>query len=177
MDLEFIADKKLRNRIGDAITYILVLDTQARGSKEKIYQTETCRVIILYAHSVIEALLHEAYEKTGDSLYRVDYKDPTELSKNFMHRTVTDGEVVVAVRRKVPREGREIGFYELVDFFEKRKEKMLKKETAARMLNLNELRNSLHLKKLGSVSCTIDDVDEALQLIELTVNNIPRFVA
>jgi len=174
MDLEFIIDTKLRNRIGDAITYILVLDTQARGSKEKVFQTETCRVIILYAHSAIEALLHEVYEQADDCLYRTDYKDPSVLNKNFTHRTIRDAELVVAVRKKIPKKDHEIGFHDLVTFFEK---KMLKKETVARMLKLNGLRNSLHLKKLGSVACTINDVDEALQLIELTIKNIPRFVS
>lgn len=173
MDLQFISNEKLRERIGDALSYILVLDANARQSNEIVFKFETYRVIILYAHSIIEALLHEAYGKLEEEIERVEYKDPSSLSKNFTHKEFKDGEVVIAVRKSVVKTEREIGFFELVQFLE---DKILKPETVERMKKLNDLRNSFHLKKVDSILCKEADVDEALQLLELTLARIPGFV-
>ena len=68
MDLAFIVDHSLRQRIEDSIEYIYTLYEDSKQSdKNELYITETYRVIILYTVSIIEAVLFYIYEKRGSS--------------------------------------------------------------------------------------------------------------
>lgn len=174
MDFSFISDTALRKKIDDSVGYIVTLSEELVHQHKKPFTAETCRVIVLYAHSIIEALLHEAYQNHEEVISFVEYKDVNELSKKYKHNDIPDGEIVIATRIAREKLERNIGFHELVDFFDS---KMLTTETVERMKTMNDLRNSFHLRKGGRVTCTPKDVEESLQLLELTVSKIPGFIA
>lgn len=58
MELTFIKDTELQERIENAIEYIYTLFEQSKNVEQnKLYQQETYRVTILYVVSTIEAIL------------------------------------------------------------------------------------------------------------------------
>jgi hypothetical protein len=157
----FISDDKIKSRIDNSIEYILALYAEVHHSSKKTYREETYRVIILYCVSIIEALLLVIYTNKLDSkIYKTEYKEPHKLSENYQNK---DGTIVVAVQKDVPKEEKEIGLRELVAFL--KKNKILKKETASRITAINDRRNTFHFHKKGKTACTVQDVEEALDLI------------
>ena len=174
MDTDFIGDDKLRERINVSIEYIFALYEDAKDNESIEFQKETYRVIILYTVSIIEALLFSIYHELDEFLYRTDYKDTVELKEQYTH-TVHVGSVIVATRTDVKKTEHEIGFQELLMFL--KKSKVLKKITVDRIIKINSLRNSFHFLKKGDIECKIEDVEEALSLLELTLKGTPRFVS
>jgi len=173
MDLDFIKDTNLRGRVEHSIKYIFVLNEDVRNNQSRIFVAETNRVIVLYTISIIEALLHEAYDSIPEHITATEYKDVSLLKKDYIHKKYQSEEVVIAVRTLVEKSTRTISFSDLLDFFETR---MLKTATVIRLRKLNDLRNSFHLRKGGVVNCTITHVEEALQLLDLTLTKIPKFI-
>ena len=163
----FISDAKIKSRIENSIEYILALYAEVHNSSKKNYREETYRVIILYCVSVIEALLLVIYSKLDEEIYKTDYKETSTLSKGFAHTKHSDSPIVVAVKKDVPKEEKEIGLHELVVFL--RKNNILKKNTAERIAAINDRRNTFHLHKKGSTACTVQDVEEALDLINVVL--------
>ena len=173
MDTDFITDRTLQKRVDESITYIFALYFDAQDNQSKEFETETCRVIILYTISIIEALLHQVYEVIPQNITKESLRDTRELGGGYQHAANKHCEVIVATRCIINKEPREIQFNELVSFLQ---HKALKKDTVARIKKINSLRNTFHLRKHGSSACKISDVDEALTLLELILKEIPRFL-
>lgn len=173
MKADFISDDKLRRRIENSAEYILALYIEARSSKYVSYQSETYRVIILYCVSIIEALLYEIHNQLEEKITKTEYKDVYDLPQHFKNTEFPEGTVAVAVRCVFPKKEVEISFNELLTFL---KDKVLKPETVERIKVTNSLRNTFHLRKDGNADCTIQDVEEALFLLELTLKHTPRFM-
>lgn len=173
MDTAFIKNKAAKARIDDSITYIFALYKDARNNQSKSFQTETCRVIILYTISIIEALLHEAYAIVPEKITKEIYKDPRIIDGGYTHRANKDCSVVLNVRCTVEKPEREIQFNELLQFL---KQKVLHPKTVQRLEKVNSLRNTFHLRKLGKSGCTTKDVEEALSLLDLMLNEIPKLL-
>lgn len=171
MRADFIQDKKLQKRVEDSLDYIFTLyETTKKQINSDIYIQETYRVLILYCASIIEALLFELYHQGEQRILRTEYKDPQVLSDQYRNSKLK-GTVVIATRTQRGSSEVEIGLNELITFLHP---KPLKQETRDRLLTLNSLRNSFHLRKTGSTRCTRADVDEALDLLYLVFTNTAK---
>ncbi len=174
MELAFITDAQLRQRIEDSIEYIYALYEESKHSdKNELYQTETYRVIILYTVSIIEAVLFYIYEKRGSVLTKTEYKEREYLHESYKNSKVS-GKLVVAVEKITEKSESEIGLKELVNFLSI--EKIIKRETEEKLLNVIKTRNSVHLRQKGTNSCTIDEVEDALELLVYILSHAPRSI-
>lgn len=171
-ELEFIADTELRSRIKDAIEYIYALYERVKKEETNaMFQEETYRVIILYIVSILEAILLYVYKNNKDHVIREEYRYIQALPGEYKHSAKQDCPVVIAVRVPIPKEDR-LGMDELVDFFVEKK--ILKLETANRMSELNNLRNTFHFsKKRDGSKCDVDQVERALELLVYTIEHVP----
>ncbi len=171
MELDFVRDTILRQRIDDAIGYIYALYEESKNEQRNdSYRTETYRVIILYIVSIIEAILHYIRELRGDEITKVEYKDKITINSAYKSRN-TEGPVIMAVECKVAKTESEINLRELVQMMEGT---VLTPQTAARITELARMRNSVHLRQRNARACTVEDVEEALQLLVHTINHAPR---
>ncbi len=174
MELAFITNPSLRQRIEDSIEYIYTLYEESKQSdKNELFKTETHRVIILYTVSIIEALLFYIYEKKGLTITRVDYKEKEHLPESYRNIKV-DGRIVIAIEKHTPKQESEISLRELVHFLVT--EKIVKEETESKLLSIIKTRNSVHLRHKGFTTCSVADVDEALELLVYTLSHAPRFL-
>lgn len=174
MDLAFIVDHSLRQRIEDSIEYIYTLYEDSKQSdKNELYITETYRVIILYTVSIIEAVLFYIYEKRGSVLTKTEYKEKEYLVETYRNDKVP-GKLVIAVERVTDKKESEISLKELIQFL--CTENVIKKETEEKLLSLIKTRNSVHLRQSGGGLCSVDDVDDALQLLVYVLTHAPRSI-
>lgn len=134
---DFISDQNVRSNIIDSIDFSSALQLIS----EKIPQEnreESYRTIILYAASIIEALL----------LYYLSEKNLFLSEDKFIHISILPnqfqndlGEIVVAIRKTVKRN--DADFSKVIDFLEK----MLGKNLAKNIHKIRETRNTFHLLK------------------------------
>lgn len=59
MEIGFISDSELQDRINNAIEFIFTQYEESKTNNNNRYREETYRIIILYVVSVIEALLFQ----------------------------------------------------------------------------------------------------------------------
>jgi hypothetical protein len=172
MDLAFITDAALRQRVEDAIEYIYTLYEESKGSdKNDLYRTETYRVIILYTISIIEAVLFYLYERKGMTIKKLEYKEKQSLPTKYLHSD-TKGRVIIAVEKSSEKSESEISLKELIQFFVTNK--VLKKETAEKLHEIMRTRNSVHLRQKGHGSCSVEQVEESLDFLVYVLTHAPK---
>jgi hypothetical protein len=171
MQLDFVSDPILRQRIDDAVAYIYTLYEESKNEhRNDSYRTETYRVIILYIVSIIEAILHYIRELRGDEIVKIEYKDKITISEEYRSRR-TAGPVIMAVECKVAKTESEVSLRELIQALTGT---VLTSDTAAQIADLARMRNSVHLRQRNVRECTIKDIEEALGLLVHTINHAPR---
>lgn len=174
METNFIVDNKLRKRVEDSVEYISFLYITAENHKSNTYKSETNRVIVLYCVAIMEALMFLIYEKQDKKIQKLEYKESTIIPEKFNHKDYKNGKVVIAVRCGKEKTEPEIGLVELLDFLKDCK--ILKEETVTRIKDINQQRNTFHLRKNNLPDCSKEDVEEALSLLFLTIEHTPRFI-
>jgi hypothetical protein len=80
--------------------------------------------------------------------------------------------VVIAVQEKYDKEEHQISLNDLVAFF--RSKKLIQEKTAKEVLELNDVRNTVHFSKPRLKKCDIDRVESALSLLVRTIKNAPK---
>ncbi|HCC83558.1 TPA: hypothetical protein DEP96_01795 [Candidatus Uhrbacteria bacterium] len=171
--LDFVTDDKLRKTLEISLEYIFRLHNRSVDETESsFYKEETCRVIILYVISFIEAILLFIYRTRGDKMERFEYKYIQHLPSEYKHKGRINHPVVIAVQEKIERKDYEIGLNDLVKFFENKK--LLLSETATNILSLNDVRNTFHFSKARNQVCDIERVEEALSLLVYIIDKAPR---
>lgn len=172
MDLDFITDSALRQRIEDSVEYVYTtLELSKDATKNETFRSETHRVIILYIASIIEAVLFYLYVKREVHIQKEEYKKVYEIGNGYTNTEVPSGKVIVAAVKMVDKKESEISFKELVTFLEAQK---ILKKTSTLMMSLFNMRNSFHLRKKQELPCTIADVEKYLQLLLYTLTNVAK---
>lgn len=175
-DLDFVTDAGLRRTIENSVEYMYALFEEIKEKeKSDLYKEETYRVIILYAVSVIEAVLLYLYKKHADEMTFLEYKYIQTLPPEYHHLSNADSRVVVAVQKREKMAEYKVGMSDLVDFFKERK--LMKKETAEQVLQINDLRNTFHLSKpRDKAVCDIAQVESAIKLLVYVIQNVQKSV-
>jgi hypothetical protein len=172
--LDFITDASLRKTVGDSIEYTyLLFEESKRRTDNKLYQEETCRVIVLYVVSIIEAILLFFYKKGGYQIPHIDYKYVEILPEKYTHMEASGDRVVVAIQKRGNKEEFQIGLKSLADFLES--QKLISKRAASEILAINNLRNTFHLSKpRGKIACGVRQVERALKLLVYIIERSPK---
>ena len=171
--LAFVNDKELKVTLENSIEYIYALYEQSKTlGNSKLYREETHRVIILYVVAIIEAVLFYFYKERKEEIKQLEYKYIQELPKNYVNKDRVDSFVVIATREEVSKKDHQIGMKDLVTLFKNKK--LIIKDTADKILELNELRNTFHLSKLRTKTCEIEDVEKAFKLLLYVLNRAPK---
>lgn len=171
-DFEFIKDEELRKTIENSIEYIYTLLEQSKSNDQnELYREETRRVIILYVVSTIEAILLYFYKVRGEKIDYPEYKFVQILPSEYEHSGKPGLPVVIAVQEKLEKHEHQIGLYDLVFFFKTKK--LIQEKTANDILELNDIRNTLHFNKPRSKNCDVKQVEAAFQLLVYTIERAP----
>ncbi len=170
--LDFIEDGELRKTLEGAIEFIFALHeiSKAEG-RNPLYQEEMCRVIILYVISAIEAVLLYFYKVRGEKIERPEYRYVHQLPLQYSHNVKSPSRVVIAVQEDVTKKEYEIGLQDLVVFFKDKK--LILKQTAEKILELNDVRNTLHFSKRRDKKCDLSRVEDALALLVYVLEKAP----
>lgn len=173
-ELDFITDTSLRKTVKDSIDYTYILFEESKKiTDNKLYEEETCRVIVLYIVSVIEAILFYLYKKGGYEMMYLDYKFVNTLPEDYRHKNSQGSRVVVAVQKSINKTDHQIGLSDLVNFFKDHKK--LLKPTAKEILEINDLRNTFHLNKpRKKIICDVAQVERALKLLVYVIQKAPK---
>ena len=172
-DLDFIEDASLRKTLEDSIEFTYALFERSKeDGQNKLYQEETYRVIILYVVSAIEAVLLYFYKVRGEKIEYLEYKFVQPLSTEYVHTKKSGFPVVVAVQKKIEKEEHQIGLHDLVQFFKAKK--LIQKTTANDILELNDMRNTLHFSKPRAKNCDVKQVEAAFKLLLHTLETAPK---
>ncbi|MBU3979355.1 hypothetical protein KKE68_06700 [Patescibacteria group bacterium] len=171
-DLDFVKDDELRKTIEDSIEYIYALYEQSKDSGQKeLFREETCRVIVLYIVSAIEAILLYFYKERREKIKSTEYKFIETLPSDFEHSGKPGLPVVVAVQEKVEKAEHQIGLHDLVMFFKNKN--LIQEKTVEDILELNDVRNTFHFSKSRVKKCDSNRVEAALQLLLYTLERAP----
>lgn len=171
-DLDFIKDADLRKTIENSIEYIYALLEQSKSNEQnELYREETRRVIILYVVSAIEAILLYFYKIRGEKIEYLEYKFVQHLPSEYEHNGKAGLPVVVAVQEKIEKQEHQIGLHDLVIFLKTKK--LIQDKTADDILELNDVRNTLHFNKPRAKNCDVKQVEAALQLLVYTIERAP----
>lgn len=174
LDLNFISDRSLQKTIESAIEYIVSLLTLTEeDGRNSLFIEETYRVIILYVASIIEAIFLHCFKEKGHSILYTEYKHVKKLPGAF-HYLNDNGSVIIAVENSVPKLEHQLGLHELVRFFKERKS--IKPETALKILEINDIRNTVHLSKTRTKACDIDRVEFAFKILVHIIKNSPKLL-
>lgn len=170
--LDFIVDKELRKTLEDSIEFVYALHESSKASDSNpLYQEETCRVIILYIISAIEAVLLYFYKLRGDRIEKLEYKFIQQMPGEYSHSERVGARVVLAVQETIAKKDYEIGLHDLIAFYEEKK--IILKKTAEKILELNDVRNTLHFTKTRNKKCDLARVEEALALLVYVLEKAP----
>lgn len=179
MDQRISTSEHLPERVKNALEFIFVLYDETKTLANPKHKTEKYRTIVLYTISVLEAVLFAAYESKARKIKKCEYRRKQALPKNYICVDDTgkkyEGTLIMALEQYVEKSEPEISFQELVKHLQT--ENVLKKETAERILKVNTLRNMFHFRKHGTHECTVEDVEEALALLEYSLSHARRFFA
>lgn len=171
-DFNFIKDEELRKRIEDSIEYSYALLEQSKSKDQsELYREETRRVIVLYVVSAIEAILLYFYKVRGEKIDYLEYKFVQTLSSEYEYSGKVGVPVVVAVQEKLEKQEHQLGLHDLVVFF--RTKKLIQDKTAEDILELNDVRNTLHFSKPRDKNCDVKRVEMAFQLLVHTIERAP----
>jgi len=139
-DLVFIGDVELREKIEQAIETISELYLLQQQS---FLKKELRRTMILYAASVIEAVLLYLYKQQNSSALKTEYKDVYPLPKSYQKDNAYT--FVVAKQFDTVRSDRELQLDTLLNLF--RKQGHISKSLALKIEKAKNLRNTFHLSK------------------------------
>lgn len=171
-DLDFIKDAELRKTIENSIEYTYTLLEQSKSNEQnELYREETRRVIILYVVSAIEAILLYFYKVRGEKIDYLEYKFVQTLPSGYEHKRKPGLPVVVAVQEKLEKQEHQIGLHDLVLFFKTKK--LIQEKTADDILELNDVRNTLHFNKPRAKNCDVKQVEAAFRLLVYTIERAP----
>ncbi len=173
-DLDFIEDSVLRQTIEESIEYIFILfsDTKIDGVKA-LYKKETCRVIILYIISIIEAILMYLYKKRGDKITFTEYKSVSFIPEIYPHSEDGNSKVVIAIQKESERVDSQIGIRELVLCFKDTGD--ITDSTASDILKLHDIRNTFHFNKSrDQIVFDIEQIEDALKLLVYVIKRAPK---
>lgn len=157
--LNFITDIAIRNKIQVAIETSSFLFLMERDNKfDTGTSKEVRRIIILYAASIIEAILLYLYKKGKFSIEKVHYSDVYTLPS--VYQLDSKSTLIVAKQFKKERHEREIMLDVLVElFFDK---KIIGKSLKLKIDTARNIRNTFHLSKSRKgISCNIGIVNIA----------------
>lgn len=172
MELSYITESVLRQRIDDSIEYIYTLYEQSKREENgEIYQSETYRVIIVYIVAIIEAVLFYVYQRHPNKITKIEYKDKINFKESYQNSNIK-GRVILATEKIIEKGESELSLHELVTFLEK--EKVLKSDTVAKLKNIMTLRNSVHLRQKQSAVCTVGDVEDALDFLVYVITHTSK---
>ena len=142
-------------------------------SGNDLFKEESYRVVILYVVAIIEAILLFLYKTHGEELTLTEYKYIQTLPAEYTHSGELESRIIIAVPRKMKRPEHQIGLFELIGFFKSKK--LIQEETAESILNLNNIRNTLHLSKpRAEVKCDLKQVESAFKLLVRTIERAPK---
>lgn len=143
-DLLFITDIPLRKKIIAAIETISGLYLVEQNNK---YPAELIkeirRIIVLYAASIIEAILLYLYIKEKDISSKVDYTDVHILPSSFQKDP--SFKMVVAKQIQVPRAERELMLDVLLKIYSEKK--IISTSLEQKIKKAKDIRNTFHLSK------------------------------
>ena len=162
-NLSFISNTTLQNKIRESIelTSILYIKRNEKDADKWVVK-EFCRMEILYAASIIEAVLLYVFKEKNFSLDRMNYKEVHILPKHF--QADQDRKVVVATQIKKTAQERELMLDSLVSFFYKKK--LITKTLKGRIDSVRKVRNTFHLSKSRhGIRCDADSVNTAYDTV------------
>ncbi len=157
--LDFISDATLRRKVSDAIetTSFLYLKRNEKGVSAG-FASEIRRMEILYAASIIEAVLLFLFKKRNESMTKMDYKDVHILPASYQQSAAS--QFVVAKQSKVLRQDRELMLDNLLDFFSEKR--VIKNSLKTKIDKARRVRNTFHLSKSRKgIRCGAKAVDSA----------------
>lgn len=174
---DFIVDRELRRNIVSSVRFLAVLQAVAQQA-EQDYRPEYYRTIIVYAASIVEALLYYAAQSTNAEILIEEYKYAQEISVggHVQMKEPVGSVLIAAIRVKRPRKTAELTFSELIKFFEQ--EKFLSSSLANRIKRLHDIRNTFHLAKtrkgrrIQSTPRAAERVNETLLLTARVVQSL-----
>ncbi len=167
-DFDFIRNENLRVIIKGSIEYIYaLLEGLKNGEKSELYREETYRTIILYVISIIEAILLYFYKEINGKIEYSEYKFMQYLSENYICKEKDNLPIIVAAEEKIVKKDYQISLHDLVKFF--RGKKLIRREKADEILELNDIRNTFHFNKPRDKGCNINHVERALKLLVHTI--------
>lgn len=167
-DFSFITDVSLRKKIVDSIEMISLLYLiEKEGKIPEAFSKESRRIIILYAASIIEALLLYLYKKGDFSLKKTDYKEVSAFPRNFQNDVSFT--FVYAKQVKTRLRDQDLMLDVLVKVFEEKN--IIDSRLAAQIVKLKDVRNTFHLSKsrqgrIPSYRRVIDSTDAIVKTIE-----------
>lgn len=169
--LNSIEDKDLNTKIKNSINYSLALFELSKNKEHNdLFREETYRVIVLYAISCIEGILFYFYKSRSEKIEALEYRHVHALPGEFCLKGDDKKPLVVAAQMKV--EKIQIGLHELVVHFEGLK--LIQKDTAKKLRDLNGIRNTHHLAIERKKKCEIADVENAFYLLNYTIDRAPQ---
>ncbi len=161
--MDFITDISLRRKIEDAIEIgsFLYLKRNEKGVS-KGFASEICRMEILYAASIIEAVLLYLFKKQKELLPKTDYKDIHILPGTY--QSTTSSRLVIARQIQIPRLDRELMLDNLLDFFFKKG--FIKRRLKLKIDRARTVRNTFHLaKSRKGIRCDAASVNAAYDTV------------
>ncbi len=173
--LSFIKSKSLQKTIEDSIDYMNVLFDYAEDNKNDTFKEETYRVIILYVVAVIEAILLYVLKERKENITTLAYKNPTEITR-VKHKDYPKGKFVTAIQIKETKKDQQIGVQDLVGFM--KQNKLMSKETADGILEINDIRNTFQLNKSRvSIKVEVKKVEKSFALLRKIIKGAPKAIA
>ncbi len=162
-NFSFITDIALRRKIENAIeiTSFLNLKRNEEGTATG-FAKEIRRMEILYAASIIEAILIYLFKKLGDQIHKIDYKDVYTLPNSY--QLVAPSTFVLAKQIQTPRTERELMLDNLLEHFSKKG--LIKKDLKSKIDTARKVRNTFHLaKSRKGIRCDAVSVNSAYDAV------------
>jgi len=170
-DFNFIKDIELKNAIEDSVNFIVLLNSINQDSTD-LFKEEKYRTLILYIVAIIEALLYYYLVFKNKKITYIEYKNINYIPY-LKYKGLEDESVVIAIQKEKSKISSQIGLSDLLEFF--KKEKLMKSETAEKISNLNNIRNTFHLsKKRKDLDLTKEMVEDGLELLVYVIENIAK---
>lgn len=162
-NLDFIANATLRRKIEHAIeiTSALYLKRNEKGVSKGI-ALEFCRMEILYAASIIEAILLYMFKSKNEKLNKLEYKEVYPLPSSY--QSSGSPILVLAKQSQIPRQERELMLDNLLVFFTKNG--TIKNDLKKKIDKARTVRNTFHLaKSRQGIRCDALSVNSAYDAV------------
>ena len=174
-DLLFITDHSLRVKIEDAIETIslLYLLNQNKGLSEG-FAKENRRMMILYAASVIEAVLLYLYKKKECSINKTEYTKVHTLPQTYQLETGLT--LVLAKQVQTPKNDRELMLDVLLKYFSE--SGLITESLKKKIEKAKNVRNTFHLSKSRKgIPCGNLTVKSSSEAVLGTLNAVRKSLA